>query len=112
MNGWWEFLSDSQNEAPRALIAKGAEIPDKPIIADIGDIALRVESENDSEYVQSVACEKLTILANESGHPLDDLLDWYKTPMDMADLARWDMDTVRHVVGQYISDPEFYRGNM
>ena len=56
-----------------------------------------------------IAYLKLRAVAGEMDWQLTDLLDWYKTPMDMADLARWDMGTVRHVVGQYISDAEFYR---
>ena len=67
---------------------------------------------SDSLEYQSIAWNRLATLANESDHSLDDLLDWYKDDMDMRDIARWDMNTVRHVVGQYISDPGFYRGNI
>jgi len=60
--------------------------------------------------MELIAYLKLREIAGEMDWQLTDLLDWYKTPMDMADLARWDMDTVRQVVADYIQLIDLCRG--
>jgi len=53
------------------------------------------------------AQRKLSAIAEETGHPLDDLLDWYKD--DLEDFAAIPMDEVRHIVDDYLKHIAFYR---
>ena len=53
---------------------------------------------------------KLSLIAKELGWPLDDLLDWYHSDLDMHDLACFDHDTVLLVVRDYIQNYDLCRG--
>jgi hypothetical protein len=56
------------------------------------------------------AKERLSLLAKEYKWDVDDLLDWFKDPMDMHDLARWTIPQVRQSVEFYIDHHERFRG--
>ena len=55
------------------------------------------------------ATTRLQGMAAEFGHPLDDLLDWYKDDFDS--IASTPVDQLRFIVKDYLSLRDFYRGS-
>jgi len=54
--------------------------------------------------INKTAARKLHQIAQEQDWPLSDLLDWYKSDLDMKDVARLGMPQVREVVRFYIDN--------
>ena len=67
-----DFVDSPENEK-KDPVAKIAKTPEKPIIANIADIALRSESE-----FLPIATDRLKEIAGDIMWSADDLLDWFK----------------------------------
>ncbi|CAK0752662.1 hypothetical protein CCP3SC5AM1_1900002 [Gammaproteobacteria bacterium] len=61
---------------------------------------------NDDEH-EARGRRRLAILAKEHGHPVADLLDWYKD--DLCDIGRDEEANIRAIVRDYITRREIYR---
>lgn len=67
--------------------------------------------ESGPEKLREVAHDRLAVVAQEFQWSLAVLLDWYKADRDIADLARWPMETVRQVVLDYITNHDLCQGD-
>ena len=68
------------------------------------------DSPHELKYTSAI--RRLSQLADEYHWDLNDLLDWFKDPMDMEDIARWTLPQVRQSVEFYINHHKYLRGKI
>ena len=109
MTGWREVISKTQYpESIRSIRSIHQVTGDEGEIAECAHYAdgfqdIENEKQDSTDFIQ-VAKARLSVLAKELDHPLEDLLDWYQEPDDMRTLGSISMDETRKAVAYYVKD--------
>ena len=107
MTGWRETISKSLTpESIRNIRNTRQKTIDAGEIAGsayCADAFQDIENEKlESSSLTEIAKARLSMLAKELDHPLENLLDWYKSLHDMETLGSISMDDTRRYVTEYV----------